>query len=209
MYLTVQHPSSLSPTFITRVRYIGQLCNLIKPVRFVAEKILIKTMATGSAFCHWSHNNHFQNPQKGTLLWIMNLRNCHLIWNVGNMDHIYKSDSLVSHMGDSSVSCLDDSLIFICIFRQYHVWVILKCYVCVSPLFCLLPWSSLVFSLSPAGMQHLNGIKMFGKQLRVAPSKHLQVQMPKEGQPVSTDICLGVWPQRVRCWDGHGMSSSF
>ncbi|XP_071839666.1 polypyrimidine tract-binding protein 3-like isoform X6 [Apostichopus japonicus] len=32
-------------------------------------------------------------------------------------------------------------------------------------------------------MQHLNGIKMFGKQLRVAPSKHQLVQMPKEGQP--------------------------
>lgn len=39
--------------------------------------------------------------------------------------------------------------------------------------------------LSFSGMQHLNGIKMFGKQLRVAPSKHQLVQMPKEGQPVS------------------------
>lgn len=32
-------------------------------------------------------------------------------------------------------------------------------------------------------MTHLDKIKLFGKQLRVTPSKHHMVQLPKEGQP--------------------------
>lgn len=32
-------------------------------------------------------------------------------------------------------------------------------------------------------MTHLDKIKLYGKQLRVMPSKHQGVQMPKEGQP--------------------------
>jgi len=30
---------------------------------------------------------------------------------------------------------------------------------------------------------HLDKVKLFGKQIRVMPSKHQGVQMPKEGQP--------------------------
>ena len=33
-------------------------------------------------------------------------------------------------------------------------------------------------------IQHLDKVKLWGKQIRVAASKHNNVQMPKEGQPV-------------------------
>lgn len=32
-------------------------------------------------------------------------------------------------------------------------------------------------------MTHMDKLRMFGKQIRVMPSKHLNVQLPKEGQP--------------------------
>ncbi len=32
-------------------------------------------------------------------------------------------------------------------------------------------------------MTHLDKLKVYGKQMRVMPSKHQGVQMPKEGQP--------------------------
>ena len=32
-------------------------------------------------------------------------------------------------------------------------------------------------------MTHLDKIELWGKQLKVAPSKHSVVQLPKEGQP--------------------------
>ena len=36
-----------------------------------------------------------------------------------------------------------------------------------------------------SAIQHLDKMKLWGKQIRVASSKHMNVQMPKEGQPVS------------------------
>ena len=35
-------------------------------------------------------------------------------------------------------------------------------------------------------MNHVDKAQLWGKALKVAPSKHSIVQMPKEGQPVST-----------------------
>ena len=37
-----------------------------------------------------------------------------------------------------------------------------------------------------SAMTHLDKVKVYGKQVKVTPSKHSIVQMPKEGQPVST-----------------------
>jgi len=34
-------------------------------------------------------------------------------------------------------------------------------------------------------MANLDKLKLWGKQIKVTPSKHTVVQMPKEGQPVS------------------------
>ncbi len=40
-------------------------------------------------------------------------------------------------------------------------------------------------------LQHLNNnVKLYGKTLRVALSKHSMVQLPKEGQPVSGLVCI-------------------
>ena len=36
-----------------------------------------------------------------------------------------------------------------------------------------------------SALTHLDKIKLWGKQVKVAPSKHSIVQLPKEGQPVS------------------------
>jgi len=36
-----------------------------------------------------------------------------------------------------------------------------------------------------AAMANLDKLKLWGKQIKVTPSKHTVVQMPKEGQPVS------------------------
>ena len=37
--------------------------------------------------------------------------------------------------------------------------------------------------VSPTAMMHLDKIRLWGKQIKVAPSKHAVVQLPKEGQP--------------------------
>jgi len=37
-----------------------------------------------------------------------------------------------------------------------------------------------------AAMQHLDKLKLWGKNIKCSPSKHTMVQLPKEGQPVST-----------------------
>lgn len=39
-----------------------------------------------------------------------------------------------------------------------------------------------------AGIQYLDKVRVWGKTIRVTQSKHSLVQMPKEGQPVSTHI---------------------
>lgn len=39
-----------------------------------------------------------------------------------------------------------------------------------------------------AALTHLDRLKVWGKQIKVAPSKHSVVQMPKEGQPVSVPL---------------------
>ena len=39
-----------------------------------------------------------------------------------------------------------------------------------------------------AAMTHLDKVKLFGKPIKVALSKHSVVQMPKEGQPVSSAL---------------------
>ena len=36
---------------------------------------------------------------------------------------------------------------------------------------------------SPSALTHLDKIKLWGKQLKIAHSKHAVVQLPKEGQP--------------------------
>lgn len=38
-------------------------------------------------------------------------------------------------------------------------------------------------SIFVSAMTHMDKLRMFGKQIRVMPSKHLNVQLPKEGQP--------------------------
>jgi polypyrimidine tract-binding protein 2 len=38
-------------------------------------------------------------------------------------------------------------------------------------------------SQAQCAMTHLDKLKLWGKQIKVAPSKHAVVQMPKEGQP--------------------------
>lgn len=40
------------------------------------------------------------------------------------------------------------------------------------------------WSFPISAIQHLDKAKLWGKQIRVAASKHMSVQMPKEGQPV-------------------------
>ena len=35
-------------------------------------------------------------------------------------------------------------------------------------------------------MQHLDKLKLWGKNIKCSPSKHTMVQLPKEGQPVSS-----------------------
>lgn len=39
-------------------------------------------------------------------------------------------------------------------------------------------------------LTHLDKIKVYGKPIRVAPSRHQVVQMPKDGQPVSIIFSL-------------------
>jgi polypyrimidine tract-binding protein 2 len=39
------------------------------------------------------------------------------------------------------------------------------------------------FLISVLAMTHMDKLRVFGKQIRVMPSKHQTVQLPKEGQP--------------------------
>jgi len=39
-----------------------------------------------------------------------------------------------------------------------------------------------------SAMNNLDKLKLWGKQIKVTPSKHNIVQMPKEGQPVSYQL---------------------
>ena len=46
-------------------------------------------------------------------------------------------------------------------------------------------------------MTHLDRVKVWGKQFKVAPSKHSIVQMPKEGQPVSHHCLIYIYAIQV------------
>ena len=48
-----------------------------------------------------------------------------------------------------------------------------------------------------AAMQHLDKLKLWGKNIKCSPSKHTMVQLPKEGQPVSVSPQLTVFPGLV------------
>lgn len=51
------------------------------------------------------------------------------------------------------------------------------------------PLNTLITLCFCVALTHLDKVKVYGKQIRVAPSRHQVVQMPKEGQPVSQVFC--------------------
>ena len=72
----------------------------------------------------------------------------------------------------------------ITILLMLHYWDELsRAYV----VFCTLTCCPL---LLPA-MTHMDKVKLWGKQIKVTPSRHINVQMPKEGQPVSIILSAG------------------
>ena len=45
---------------------------------------------------------------------------------------------------------------------------------------------------SPSAQQHLNGIRIFGKEIRVSKSKHTTVNMPRDEDEVSCVRIIGM-----------------